>query len=58
MFDGKFRRSVDATTAPVGRWLVRMGFSADVLTGSGLVFAVRHGLGYRRRSAPLGASSY
>jgi CDP-diacylglycerol--glycerol-3-phosphate 3-phosphatidyltransferase len=25
--------------APVGRWLVRMGFSADVLTGSGLVFA-------------------
>ena len=39
MFDGKFRRSVDATTAPVGRWLVRIGFSADVLTGSGLVFA-------------------
>lgn len=39
MFDGKFRRSVDATTAPIGRWLVRAGFSADVLTGSGLVFA-------------------
>jgi CDP-diacylglycerol--glycerol-3-phosphate 3-phosphatidyltransferase len=39
MFDGKFRHSVDATTAPVGRWLVRIGFSADVLTGSGLVFA-------------------
>ncbi|MDE3008000.1 MAG: CDP-alcohol phosphatidyltransferase family protein [Acidobacteriota bacterium] len=39
MFDGKFRQSVDATTAPIGRWLVRVGFSADVLTGSGLVFA-------------------
>jgi CDP-diacylglycerol---glycerol-3-phosphate 3-phosphatidyltransferase len=39
MFDGKFRKSVDATTAPVGRWLVRVGFSADWLTGSGLLFA-------------------
>lgn len=39
MFDGKFRKSVDVATAPVGRWLVRAGFSADVLTGSGLVFA-------------------
>ena len=39
MFDGKFRESVDATTAPVGRWMVHVGFSADVLTGSGLVFA-------------------
>ena len=39
MFDGKFRQSVDARTAPIGRWLVRAGFSADVLTGSGLVFA-------------------
>ena len=40
MFDGKFRQSVDAGTAPVGRWLVRVGFSADVLTASGLVFAI------------------
>ncbi|MGD0054977.1 MAG: CDP-alcohol phosphatidyltransferase family protein [Acidimicrobiales bacterium] len=39
MFDGKFRQSVDATTAPVGRWLVRIGFSADWLTASGLLFA-------------------
>ena len=39
MFDGKFRQSIDAATAPVGRWLVRAGFSADVLTASGLVFA-------------------
>ncbi len=39
MFDGKFRQSVDAVTAPVGRVLVRAGFSADVLTASGLVFA-------------------
>jgi CDP-diacylglycerol--glycerol-3-phosphate 3-phosphatidyltransferase len=39
MFDGKFRQSLDATTAPIGRGLVRIGFSADVLTASGLVFA-------------------
>lgn len=39
MFDGKFRQSVDARTAPVGRALVRIGCTADVLTGSGLVFA-------------------
>jgi CDP-diacylglycerol--glycerol-3-phosphate 3-phosphatidyltransferase len=39
MFDGKFRQSLDATTAPIGRWLVRIGFSADWLTASGLVFA-------------------
>ncbi len=39
MFDGKFRQSVDARMAPVGRGLVRCGFSADVLTTSGLVFA-------------------
>jgi CDP-diacylglycerol--glycerol-3-phosphate 3-phosphatidyltransferase len=39
MFDGKFRQSLDASTAPIGRWLVRVGFSADVLTASGLVFA-------------------
>jgi phosphatidylglycerophosphate synthase len=39
MLDGNFRKSVDAVTAPVGRWLVRIGFSADVLTSSGLVFA-------------------
>jgi len=39
MFDGRFRQSVDKGMAPVGRWLVRAGFSADVITASGLVFA-------------------
>lgn len=39
MFDGNFRKSLDATTAPVGRVLVRVGVSADVLTFSGLVFS-------------------
>ncbi len=39
MFDGKFRQSADATTAPIGRWLVRVGFSADALTLSGLILA-------------------
>lgn len=40
MFDGRFRQGLDATTAPVGKWLVRVGVSADVLTLSGLIFAV------------------
>jgi CDP-diacylglycerol---glycerol-3-phosphate 3-phosphatidyltransferase len=40
MFDGRFRQGLDATTAPVGRWLVRTGVSADVLTASGLIFAL------------------
>jgi len=40
MFDGRFRQGLDATTAPVGRALVRAGVSADVLTGSGLIFAL------------------
>ncbi|HTT59895.1 MAG TPA: CDP-alcohol phosphatidyltransferase family protein [Acidimicrobiales bacterium] len=39
MFDGKFRQSVDARMAPVGRGLVRIGLSADVVTTSGLIFA-------------------
>lgn len=43
MFDGKFRKTIDASTAPVGRVLVNLGFSADVLTGSGLVFALACG---------------
>lgn len=40
MLDGEFRTAVDARTAPIGRALVKLGFSADVLTASGLVFAV------------------
>jgi phosphatidylinositol phosphate synthase len=39
MFDGRFRRSVEVVTTPVGRGLVRAGFSADFFTASGLVFA-------------------
>ena len=39
MFDGKFRQSVDARMAPVGRGLVRIGLSADGVTTSGLLFA-------------------
>jgi len=40
MLDGEFRTAVDARTAPIGRAMVKVGFSADVLTGSGLLFAV------------------
>ena len=39
MFDGRWRRGVDRFTGPVGRKLVRLGVTADVLTASGLVFA-------------------
>ena len=39
MLDGNFRKSVETVTLPTGRWLVRVGFSADVLTASGLIFA-------------------
>jgi CDP-diacylglycerol---glycerol-3-phosphate 3-phosphatidyltransferase len=40
MLDGNFRRSVETVTLPIGRWLVRIGFSADVLTFSGLLFSL------------------
>jgi CDP-diacylglycerol---glycerol-3-phosphate 3-phosphatidyltransferase len=40
MFDGRWRGPVERRTGPVGRWLVRMGITADMLTASGLVFAV------------------
>lgn len=43
MIDGRFRQSVAKTTEPVGRWLVKIGFSADWLTASGLVFACATG---------------
>ncbi|MHB8219804.1 MAG: CDP-alcohol phosphatidyltransferase family protein [Acidimicrobiales bacterium] len=40
MFDGRWRDRVDRRTTPIGRRLVRVGVTADVLTASGLVFAV------------------
>jgi CDP-diacylglycerol--glycerol-3-phosphate 3-phosphatidyltransferase len=40
MFDGRWREGVDRTTGPVGKTLVRHGVTADVLTASGLAFAV------------------
>ncbi|MGH9100079.1 MAG: CDP-alcohol phosphatidyltransferase family protein [Acidimicrobiales bacterium] len=40
MFDGHWRQGVDRFTGPVGRRLVRLGVTADILTTSGLVFAV------------------
>jgi CDP-diacylglycerol--glycerol-3-phosphate 3-phosphatidyltransferase len=40
MFDGRWRQAVDRSTGPVGKALVRLGITADVLTASGLVFAV------------------
>ncbi|MGH9100200.1 MAG: CDP-alcohol phosphatidyltransferase family protein, partial [Acidimicrobiales bacterium] len=40
MFDGRWRQGVDRATGPVGRFFVRRGVTADVLTASGLLFAV------------------
>jgi CDP-diacylglycerol--glycerol-3-phosphate 3-phosphatidyltransferase len=40
MFDGRWRSAVDRNTGPVGKQLVRWGVTADLLTASGLVFAV------------------
>jgi CDP-diacylglycerol--glycerol-3-phosphate 3-phosphatidyltransferase len=40
MLDGNFRKSVETVTLPTGRWMVRIGFSADALTFSGLVFSM------------------
>jgi CDP-diacylglycerol--glycerol-3-phosphate 3-phosphatidyltransferase len=50
MFDGRFRKTVDRGTEPVGRALQRAGVSADLLTATGLVSAtgaaVAIGAGY------------
>jgi CDP-diacylglycerol---glycerol-3-phosphate 3-phosphatidyltransferase len=40
MFDGRWREKVDRRTGPVGRRLVRLGVTADVLTAMGLGFAI------------------
>ena len=40
MFDGRWRQGVDRTTGPIGQRLVRLGVTADMLTVSGLVFAL------------------
>jgi len=40
MFDGRWREAVDRNTQPIGKSLVRHGVTADILTASGLVFAV------------------
>ncbi len=40
MFDGNFRSSVDRYTAPVGRTLVQLRVTADVLTTLGIAMAI------------------
>lgn len=40
MFDGRFRHAVDRSTWPVGRALVRIGLTANVLTVLGLCMSV------------------
>jgi CDP-diacylglycerol--glycerol-3-phosphate 3-phosphatidyltransferase len=57
MFDGRWRETVDRNTTPIGKGLVRIGVTADVLTGTGLVFAlgtaVAVGTGHLLLGVPL-----
>ncbi len=49
MFDGQFRKQVDATVRPIGRGLAKAGVTPDIITGIGLMMslaaAVSIGLG-------------
>ncbi len=40
MFDGQFRKQVDATVKPIGQGLARAGVTPDVITGIGLVMSL------------------
>jgi len=40
MFDGQFRRQVDAAVKPIGNSLKRAGVTADALTAAGIVMAI------------------
>lgn len=40
MFDGQFRKQVDATVKPIGRGLARAGVTPDVITGIGLAMSL------------------
>lgn len=40
MFDGQFRKQVDATVKPIGRGLAHAGVTPDVITGVGLVMSL------------------
>jgi CDP-diacylglycerol---glycerol-3-phosphate 3-phosphatidyltransferase len=53
MFDGRFRKTVDRRTEPVGRALQRVGITADVLTATGLVSATATGVAIALGYFPL-----
>jgi CDP-diacylglycerol--glycerol-3-phosphate 3-phosphatidyltransferase len=53
MFDGRFRKTVDRTTAPVGQALKRLGVSADLLTATGLLSATGAALAIGAGMFPL-----
>ncbi len=40
MFDGNFRTQVDAAVRPIGQSIKRLGVTADMITGAGIVMAV------------------
>lgn len=40
MFDGNFRTQVDAAVKPIGQSIKRLGITADMITGLGIVMAV------------------
>ena len=40
MFDGNFRKQVDAAVKPIGHNIKRLGITADMITATGIVMAV------------------
>jgi CDP-diacylglycerol--glycerol-3-phosphate 3-phosphatidyltransferase len=44
VFDGNLRRQVDRRTAPIGKALVGLGLTADLITGAGLVLSLAAGV--------------
>jgi len=53
MFDGRFRKTVDKSTEPIGRALQRAGVTADMLTATGLLSATGAGIAIAVGMFPL-----
>ncbi len=54
MLDGQFRSQIDALVQPVGRSAKRIGISADVITGIGVVMALACAVAIGLGNLPLG----
>lgn len=54
MFDGNFRTQVDAAVKPIGQSIKRLGVTADMITGAGIVMAVAAAVAIGAGSLNLG----